>query len=489
MNQIAQALRRQGYKGALSDPNAVRAFITTECPMEFTDQDGKTLTTDQAVEYAAKKVTISVAADAGEEVEVSGAKAGGMDDEAPEGEEPMPKSAPKPKAKAKTIESVIVAPFVGFSPQASARRAEAKAYNRKAAEGKAAFSDADTAEAFRAWFKTTAFRNFDYSGKSLDREIVSKAQISTTFTAGGALVPDEFLPDLVRLREIYNVADGLAREVKMSNGTISLPRRTGGLTVYAPGEGGAITASEASYDTYNINAVKRAVLAEYSSELLNDGDISIADELANEIVYAFEKNIAECLIKGDGTTTYQGAIGYQQAILGLSATRANIAGAVVGTGNLYSELAIADFQKVAGRLPDFDSISGEPSWYVNKRFYYEVMVRIALAVGGVTAAEVNGKMVPMFLGSPVKFVRSMPRTEANDQVCALYGWGYEAASIGRVNGSMEIATSADFNFDNDLFTVRGIHRAGVTVHSVGNASGTESAREPGPIVALLTAAS
>lgn len=488
MNQIAQALRRQGYKGALSDPNAVRAFITTECPMEFTDQNGNTLTTDQAVEYAAKKVTISVSADAGEEVEVSGAKAGGDEDEIGGDAELEPKSAPK--GKAKTIESVIVAPFVGgFSPQASARRAEAKAYNRKAAQGEAAFSDADTAEAFRAWFKTTAFRNFDYSGKSLDREIMSKAQISTTFTAGGALVPDEFLPDLVRLREIYNVADGLAREVKMSSGTISLPRRTGGLTVYAPGEGGAITPSEASYDTYNINAVKRAVLAKYSSELLNDGDINIADELANEIVYAFEKNIAECLIKGDGTTTYQGAIGYQQAILGLSGTRANIAGAVVGSDNVYSGLALVDFQEVAGRLPDFDSISGEASWYVNKRFYYEVMHRLALASGGVTAAEIAGKLVPLFLGSPVKFVRSMPRTEANDQVCALYGWGYEAASIGRVNGSMEIATSAEFDFDNDLFTVRGTHRAGVTVHSVGNASGTEASREPGPIVALLTMAS
>lgn len=488
MNQIAQALRRQGYKGALSDPNAVRAFIT-EQNIEFTDQDGNTLTVDQAVEYAAKKVVISAVGDAGEEIEFGGGKMNGSEEEVGGDPEMEPKSTPKPKAK--TIESVIVAPFVGgFSPQASARRAEAKTYNRKAAQGKTAFSDADTAEAFRAWFKSTAFRNVDYVGKALDLEIAKKNNVTTTFTAGGALVPEDFLADLKRLRENYGQVGELAREVNMSRDTITLPRRTGGLTVYAPGEAGAATESNPAYDQYNINAVKRMTLSQYSSELLNDGAINIADEIANEIVYAFEKDLMESLVNGDGTTTYFGDVGYRNAFLNLSATRANIAGAVVGAGNAFSELTLANFQTVQGRLPDFDSISGEPKWYVNKRFYFEVMQRLALAVGGVTATEVGEKgMVPMFLGSPVVFIRSMPRTEANDVVCAMYGWGYEAASVGRVNGSMEIATSAEFDFDNDLYTVRGKHRAGVTVHDVGNASATEASRNPGPMVALLTAAS
>lgn len=469
MNPIAQSLRRQGYTGALSDAAAVRAFITDK-NIEF-EIDGKAVSIDDAVEMASKATKVSVTTEPVTEPDA----------------EPADKAAPAPAPK--RVEKIVAAPWVGQTPRMTARLSEAKAYNRDANAGRKVFSDADEAEAFRAWFKSTAFRNVDYAGKELDKEIAAKANVTTTFTAGGALVPEEFQASLTRLREVYGNIGNLAREVSMSGDQLTMPRRTGGLTVYAPGEGGAGTESNPSYDTYTVNAKKRLTITNYSSELLNDGAINIADEIANEIVYAFEKDLMNALILGDGTATYFKEVGYGPAFAALSGTIANIAGIVVGTGSAsYSSLVLSDFNKVQGRLPDFDSISGEPVWFMNKRFYYETAARLALASGGVTAAEVNGKLTPMFLGSPVQFVRSMPRTAAASQLCAMYGWGYEAATVGRVNGSMEIATSADFDFDNDVYTVRGRHRAGVNVHDIGDASATEASRNPGPIVGLYTGA-
>ena len=350
------------------------------------------------------------------------------------------------------------------------------------------FEDPDTAEAFGAWAMCELLPKM---AKPEHREIYAKANITTTNTSGGALVPDVFQANLIELKEIYGVGRQCVGVTPMQNDTITLPRRTGGLTVYAPGEATAITESNPAFDNVRVTATKLATLTTASNELLNDAAINIGDFIAREIAYAFAQAEDDMIFNGDGTSTYYGYTGIRAAIKGLSGTIANIAGLYVGTGNLYSELTLADFQNTIALAPQYVDGYG-PAWHVHKTFYHNVMQRVALAAGGVTANEVamtGYTQTPMFLGYPVLFVQKMPRVEANSQVSALFGSLSQGCKFGEVRGGMSIATSDQYQFNLDTIAFRGIERVGFTCHDVGNASATAASRVAGPIVGLITAAS
>lgn len=307
-------------------------------------------------------------------------------------------------------------------------------------------------------------------------------------TAGGVLVVDEFENALIDLREQYGVFRKFARYKKMNSDTLYVPRRTGGLTPYFVGENTAITESQKGWDRVGLVAKKLAVLAKFSSELDEDAVIDIGNDLAKEIAYAFSLREDECGFAGDGTSTYGGITGVRPRFLNLTATRADIAGLVVGTGNLYSELTLSDFEAVVGRLPQYAD-TPNARWFCHRSFYWNVMVRLMLASGGVTEAEISkqGRNIP-FLGYPVEVSQVLPSVEANDQVCAIFGDLALAAMFGD-RRMTTIALSEHLNFAEDELAIRGTERFDINVHDVGNSSATASLRVPGPIVALATAAS
>jgi HK97 family phage major capsid protein len=378
-----------------------------------------------------------------------------------------------------------------LSAKAWVDRSERKAYDRKAASGLTVFPDAEMAEVAGAHIrlKIAGLTGKDYPKRQSDLDILRKSAVEYDNNLGGALVPVEVSNYLVSLKEAYGDPRGIFRSVPMSRDVQTFPKDTADLAVYAPGEGGTITPSDPQWTTVSLTAKKLAVLTTVSSELLNDSVFNVAEIIPNKMRYAFRKAEEQAFFIGDGTSTHYGFHGIAAALKALSATIANIAGLVVGTGNEYSELTLADFESVAGRLPDFEGLGGDPEWFVNKRFYFEVMVRLALASGGVTAAEVEGRRTPMFLGYKVNFIRSMPRTQANSQVCALFGWPKLAATMGDVLGGISVAQSEHRYFDQDLIAFRGIERVAFQAHDIGNASATESLRTPGPVVGLITAAS
>jgi len=287
---------------------------------------------------------------------------------------------------------------------------------------------------------------------------------------------------------MYGVFRANSRNVPMTSETKAVPRRDAGLTAYWVSEADSITASTMGWSQVTLVAKKLGVLAYLSSELSEDSYIDVGNELADEIAWAFAKMEDDCGFSGDGTSTYGGITGVRSALLNLSATRANIAGLFVGTGNLWSELVLADLNQVVGRLPQYADTS-RAAWYVHKRFYHTVMERLSLAAGGVTAAEIaGGQREFRFMGYPVRIAQAMPGVEANDQVCAILG----DLTLGTRFGDRRmttIALSEHTAFTSDQLAIRGIERFDIVVHDVGNASATAASQVPGPIVGLLTAAS
>ena len=322
-----------------------------------------------------------------------------------------------------------------------------------------------------------------------DRGIELKASSETSNVAAGFLVPDEFDAALIDLREQFGVFRRNTRMVQMGGDTKIVPRRTGGLTAYFIGDNTAITDSDKNWDSVTLVAKKLGVLVLYSSELAEDSIISISDDLAGEIAYAFASKEDDCGFNGTGASTYGGITGATTALINLSATRANIAGLVLGAGNQWSELVLSDFNKVVGKLPLYAD-TPRARWFCHKTFWAEVMERLAVAAGGVTAAEVAGGISNRrrFLGYDVEITQQMPKVEANDQVCALLG----DVSLGSRMGDRRMTTlaiSTEYAFNKDQLALRGTERFDIVWHDVGNASATASLRQPGPVVGLLTAAS
>lgn len=304
---------------------------------------------------------------------------------------------------------------------------------------------------------------------------------------GGYLVPEEFGNDLIDLREMYGVFRRNAKIVPMGSDTRTDPRRTGGLTAYFVGEGAAITESDLGWDQVGLTAKKLAVLTRMSSEVSEDSIINLGDTVAGEIAYAFAEKEDQCGFNGDGTSTYGGITGVREKLKGLSGTIANIAGLQVGSGNAYSELTLADFEGVVARLPQYAD-TDRAAWFVHRSFYWNVMVKVMLASGGVTAAEIEDARRQRFMGYRVEFSQVMPKAEANDQVCALLGDLALGASFGD-RRSTTLATSEHSRFAYDQIEIRGTERFDINVHSVGNASATAADRVAGPIVGLITAGS
>lgn len=321
--------------------------------------------------------------------------------------------------------------------------------------------------------------------------VIARAHSESDNESGGFLVPTEFEAVMIDLREQFGIFRKFANVVPMNTDSKQRPRRKGGLTAYPIGAKGSsrrLTESKKAWDLVELFARKWGVLAKYEEELSEDAVISMADDMAYEIAYAFTVIEDECGFLGDGSSDYHGITGVINKLKGLSNTVGNIAGLVVGSGNTWDELTRQDFLKVIGRLPQYAD-TPNARWFCSKTFWAEVMVNIILAAGGVTAAEVEGARVKTFMGYPVEIAQVLPKAEANSQIPVLFGDLAKGAMFGDRRGvTIKLTDSNDTDFEEDLMSIKGTERFDINVHDVGNADATASKREPGPIVGLITAA-
>jgi HK97 family phage major capsid protein len=360
---------------------------------------------------------------------------------------------------------------------------------------------AERAYRFGMWFMAARGTENNYDESSgiykralrfcRDNGIVLRAMNEGSNEVGGFLVPEEFGNDLIDLREQYGVVRRNFRIVPMASDTRIDPRRAGGLTPYFAGEAETGTESDKTWGQISLTAKKLFILTRYSTELSEDSVINVADDLAGEIAYAFATKEDDCGFNGDATSTYGGMTGVTTKIKSLSGTIANIAGLQVATGtgygSSYGSIVLTDFQAVAAKLPVYAD-TPRAKWYCHKSFYWNVMVKLALAAGGVTGAEIEGSRTKRFLGYDVEFVQVMPKDSAVSQVCALLGDFYLGASFG-TRRDTRISISEHALFTSDQLQIRGTERFDVNVHDVGNANATANLRVAGPIVGLITAAS
>jgi len=306
-----------------------------------------------------------------------------------------------------------------------------------------------------------------------------KAQSEGVNTAGGYLVPHEFSNDIIDLREEFGVFRRNTKVVPMARETMSMPRRVSGLTVYYPGEGVAITESQKGWDQVTLTARKYACLSLISSELWEDAIISIGDDLAEEIAYAFAIAEDQNGFNGDGTSTYAGTTGVRQRLLDVYTVTGGV-GLILGAGNLWSELLLTDFEAVLAALPIY--ARRRAKWYCSSTFFHTVMHKLQLAAGGVTSREIASGGLYTFLGLPVEESQVWPMTQANSQIPVTLGDLMMASKLGD-RRELTIKYSEEYKYAEDQMAIRGTQRIDINVHDVGDSTNA------GPIVGLITAAS
>lgn len=299
-------------------------------------------------------------------------------------------------------------------------------------------------------------------------------------TTGGLLVPEELKAWVIQKLGQYGKYRRDATVVPLGSDRAIVPKIESDLTIYCPGEGGTITDSDITFSQVGLTAKKLCCLAKASREVEEDSVIGLGEIVGISIARSMAKKEDLIGFMGDGTSTYFGMTGIVGALRGVDEVIANIKGLVVAAGNAYSEITLANFREVAGILPD--DCDETAKWYMNKKFYYEVVYPLAEAAGVANIFEILSDRKGRFLlGYDVVFVSAMPSVEANSQICALLGDLQMGAYLGE-RRQMQIERSDHVHFSTDQVGFRGTERIDINAFGVGDTS------EAGPIVGLITAA-
>jgi HK97 family phage major capsid protein len=350
-------------------------------------------------------------------------------------------------------------------PGYAARYGKMKAFRSKNAE----------ADAYKAGMVLAASLHGNYKAIRWCQQngIELRAMGESNNASAGFLVPEEMSQAIIDLREEYGVFRRNTRVRPMASDTLIVPRRTGGLTATFVGESTAGTASDKTFDQVQLVAKKLYALTYVSSELAEDAIINVADDLAQEMAYAFALKEDQCGFTGDGSSTYGGITGVNTKILGL-------AGAVDGASghDTFAEIDATDLANVMGKLPQYARMGAK--WYCSAAAFDIIFSRLAVGAGGNTIQTVAGAVQRSYLGYPIEISQVMPTTtgDLSDVVMILFGDLAMASSMGERRG-IKVARSDEIKFIEDQIAIKATERVDINVHDVGDAS------TPGAIVALI----
>lgn len=303
---------------------------------------------------------------------------------------------------------------------------------------------------------------------------------------GGYAVPEILETQIIRLVEAFGMFRRKARRWPMSSEVHSIPRRTGGLSATHTGEGQSATKGKISLDLVKLVAKKVTALAIMTKELNADNIIRFGDLITMEISLAFATREDADGFNGDGTSVFGGITGVVQTLFDLYGVTGGV-GLVLGAGNQWSELTLANFNKVKGATANYEGQQNE-EWYCSKTFKNEVMDNIKYAGGGNTVKDLSDGPGESFLGFPINISNSFPKTEENSQIPCIFGDLGLSSTFGDRSGmTMEMSGDASIDgvslFQTGQMAILGTERYDIVNHDVGTADAS------GAISGIITAAS
>ncbi|PTE07397.1 phage major capsid protein [Mesorhizobium helmanticense] len=306
--------------------------------------------------------------------------------------------------------------------------------------------------------------------------ILSRAASETTNTAGGVLVPIEFLPELIALREVYGVFRRAGHVAPMRSDLANVPRRTGGVIAYFVDQGQAPAESTGALDGIAMVAKKLAALSRASSEIDEDAAIDLGEWFLAEFAQALALAEDTAGFNGDGTSTYGGITGICPRLL--NASQAGSASIAAAGHDTFAEIDITDLTTLISKLPAYAMPGAR--WFVSNLGFALTLCRLAASAGGIVVQNVDGRNMLTFMGFPVELTQVLPQvaTDLSGQVMLCFGDLSLAATLGD-RRQVTVAVSSEYKFVEDQVAFKGTERMDINVHDLGDAT------TAGPIVGLI----
>ncbi len=151
-------------------------------------------------------------------------------------------------------------------------------------------------------------------------EAREKALASGTLSAGGAIVPDQYVAELIELLRSRAVIRGMGpRILPMRNGTMTLPKQTGAATAGYVGENSNATASQQTFGQLQLSAKKLVALTPVSNDLLRESDPAADMIVRDDLVQVMGLREDLAFLRDDGTVNKPKGIRNQVATANVNA--------------------------------------------------------------------------------------------------------------------------------------------------------------------------
>jgi HK97 family phage major capsid protein len=348
-------------------------------------------------------------------------------------------------------------PVITASVPSGLRVYTAKRFGTRAEAGNRAFEAGQWLRAFKGnraaleWCRTHGLET---------RGIVENDNAS-----GGSLVPVPLSTTIIELIEEYGIMRSLLTREIMSSDTLTMSKRTGGVTGYWVAEAGSITASAQTYKPVTLTAHKLAALVKYSSEVSEDAIVSLADKVMMECGQAFAYEEDDAIVNGTGATTYGGIKGL------INAGAAGVTISTVADHDEFSEVTDGDILYGRTKLAKYTrNVKILTSPVCNAL----VFARLARAAGGATLAEMtNTGLLTNYAGIPIVISNVFPETDGvSVPFCCIGDFG-QAGSWG-ARREITFKRLVEKYADTDEEAIQATERFGAVIHETGTASAAGS---------------
>ena len=285
-------------------------------------------------------------------------------------------------------------------------------------------------------------------------------------SGGGFLVEPDFDAEILQITETYGTFRANCDVRPTTSDLLQRPRRVGGLTAYWTAEGASITETSMSWDSLEASPRKLAILGRCSAELFMDSAADVGSYIATEISYAFAAGEDAAGFLGDGSATYCGQTGLQTKLTGTAgAIAASTGSAAAWTAVTATDIGNLVASVQASAIPD-------SAFYMNKKAYGAIVVRLAGTAGGLVASVgAGGQINASWLGFPIRFSASIPEVAGSNLPIMFFGSLRRSAQMAeRRQTIIRIAWQSPNTFETDQRLIRGSERLAIIVHDTTDGS-------------------
>jgi len=287
----------------------------------------------------------------------------------------------------------------------------------------------------------------NWKGAEFEREVLIQTKALTTDddSAGGFLVQDELLPELIPELYAQTVVRSLGATIyTMSSEKLSIPRMASGATAYWLDQSTQKTESQPAFEQVTLNLRECIGLVPIHERLLKFANQSIETIVRQDLMKQLALAEDQAFIRGTGGVQPLGL--YYQA--------------GVGSANIDTNGAVPTASDLTGMMYQIELLNGSYSgWAMHPRSLNTIRSLVdgnnrPIYYDSMASGIPNG-----LFGMPVKTTTQIPinLTVGTSSDCSYIILGnWPSYAIGEA-GAIEIAVSRDEKFSYDQVLIRAVH--------------------------------